>query len=186
MNENILIEKGINKKYIIPFVILGAVLLLLGILVWSMATDGDTVDGDTVFCGVILIIIGLSVALHYILNFGFIKVIVTDKMVKVKGYGLTKKLDIPVDSISSVGEDGFFVKQLSIASGTGKFVLPIQDHIEVKNIITKLLTERRSAQAVSSNSNSVTNELGQYKEMLDKGMITQEDYENKKKQILGL
>lgn len=181
MNENILIEKGINKKYIIPFVVLGAVLLLLGILVFSMATDGDTA-----LCGSILIIIGLSVALYYILKFGLIKVVVTDKMVKVKGYELTKNLEIPIDSISSVGEDGFFVKQLSIASATGKFVLPIQDHIEVKNIITKLLTERRSAQTVSSNSNSVTNELGQYKEMFDKGMITQEDYENKKKQILGL
>ena len=38
----------------------------------------------------------------------------------------------------------------------------------------------------SSSENNIESELKKYKEMLDNGLITEEDYNAKKKQLLGL
>lgn len=51
---------------------------------------------------------------------------------------------------------------------------------------TKLSGISDKAEAVSNKNTSQTNDLKKYKEMLDAGIITQEEFDAKKKQILGL
>lgn len=47
------------------------------------------------------------------------------------------------------------------------------------------IIEEEKSQYIQSNISSA-DELGKYKELLDKGVITQEEFETKKKQLLGL
>jgi predicted Zn-dependent peptidase len=58
--------------------------------------------------------------------------------------------------------------------------------------ISQLLIERQNAKANSAHSPapattaSTADELKKYKELLDAGIITQEEFDAKKKQLLGL
>lgn len=46
--------------------------------------------------------------------------------------------------------------------------------------------EATPASTIIENSTSSADEIRKFKELLDEGMITQEEYEAKKKQLLGL
>ena len=113
------------------------------------------------------------------------KITVTDKRV----YGSTvfgKLVSLPLDSISAVGIINPF-KGIAIASSSGKirFFL-IKQNQEVYDAISKLLIERqnKSPQAEIKNNDNIEN-LKRYKELLDMGAITQEEYDSKKKELLN-
>ena len=60
---------------------------------------------------------------------------------------------------------------------------------DMKKIIDYIEERRRSIKAknnVSVSSVSSADELGKYKTLLDQGVITQEEFDAKKKQLLGL
>ena len=119
----------------------------------------------------------------------FINIVVTDKRVYGKTY-FGRSVDLPMDSISSVGSAWF--KGISVATSSGKisFTL-IKNARKIHEEIRKLLIVRqekgkqeqlRSTIAPQSNAD----ELKKYKELFDSGIITQEEFEAKKKQLLGL
>ena len=121
------------------------------------------------------------------------ELIVTDKRV----YGKTcfgKRVDLPLDSISAVGTA--FLKSIAVTSSSGaiKFFL-IDNKDAVHGEISKLLIKRQEKKAnfttASTESTSVAHtsaadELKKYKDLLDSGVITQEEFDAKKKQLLGL
>lgn len=121
------------------------------------------------------------------------EMIVTDKRIYGKvAWG--KRVDLPLDSISATAILRIF-KGISVSSASGKIrFLLIKNVDEIYNEINKLLIERQKKEspvgatitmdAISSN-NSPEDLIG-FKELLDKGIITQEEFEAKKKQILGL
>lgn len=119
------------------------------------------------------------------------QIVVTDKRVYGKTY-FGRSVDLPVDSISAVGSTWFKGIAVSTPSGHISFLL-IQNAKEIHATIRKLLIgrqeERAKAQAQpipAPASISPVEELKQYKELLDSGVITQEDFDAKKKQLLGL
>ena len=64
-------------------------------------------------------------------------------------------------------------------------VLPNRN--EIHRIISNLLVERQKHSAVPTPSvTSSIDELKKFKDLLDQGIITQEEFDTKKKQILGL
>ena len=131
-------------------------------------------------------LIGTIIAKH-LTNF---ELTVTDKRI----YGTIKKrkrVDIPLDSISAVGIGRG--KSFTVSSASGKISFSaIKNRNEIHEIVSKLLVDRQkqtttptpSAAPVSSVSNA--DELKKYKELLDSGIITQEEFDAKKKQLLGL
>ena len=100
-----------------------------------------------------------------------------------------KRVDLPVDSISAVSIGGIF-SQIAVATASGliHFYL-IKNHAEVHKTISDLLVSRQEKpnnvvhQVVNQTS---ATELKEYKELLDSGIISQEEFDAKKKQILGL
>lgn len=113
---------------------------------------------------------------------------VTDKRV----YGRAKfgkMVDLPLDSISAVAVGMFKTIAVSTASGKIAFGL-IKNREDVYDAISKLLMERQSQKQqttiVQEASNSNADELKKYKDLLDNGIITAEEFEAKKKQILSL
>ncbi len=121
---------------------------------------------------------------------GSMKITVTDKRV----YGQAafgRRVDIPLDSISSVAIS--MLKGISVASSSGRIIFKfIKNNNEIHDEISKLLVNRqnRNEPQVSENKQEIpqnnAEEMRKYKALLDEGIITQEEFDAKKKQLLGL
>lgn len=100
-----------------------------------------------------------------------------------------KRVDLPLDKISAVGTS--FLKGIDVGTSSGriKFKL-VKNQDEIHSTISQLLMEHQQAEKANSTQNneksSNADELKKYKDLLDSGIITQEEFEQKKKQLLGL
>ena len=117
-----------------------------------------------------------------------------------------KRVDLPIDSVSAIAMSAF--KGIAVATSSGKIKFGfIKNRDEIHKAISNLLIERQNssnkevakagyqpvpnsfsnipAVAVNGISNG-TEEIKKYKELLDSGIITQEEFDAKKKQLLGL
>lgn len=114
---------------------------------------------------------------------------ITDKRV----YGTAafgKRVDLPLDSISAVGTSAFKGIAITSASGAIKFGM-VKNRDEIHSAISKLLVERQNKPVATTTikqeiPQSNAKELKNYKELLDMGVISQEEFDAKKKQLLGL
>jgi len=111
------------------------------------------------------------------------EITLTDKRV----YGKTvfgKRVDLPFDSVSAVGS--CWPKGIAVATSSGRITfLMIGNRDEIHKCITDLLIERQR-KPVEQIPQSDANELRKYKELLDGGIISQDEFDAKKKQLLGL
>lgn len=109
-------------------------------------------------------------------------IVVTDKRV----YGRAcfgKRVDLPLDKISAVSTMYMFkIIGVSTSSGIIRFMY-VENANEIHEIINRLLLDRQNHR---SDKYSESEELLRYKELLDKGIINQEEFETKKKQLLGM
>lgn len=114
---------------------------------------------------------------------------ITDKRI----YGKTawgKRVDLPIDSVSAVGMK--WPKGISIGTSSGRIsFLLIKNRDDIHKCVSSLLIERQRKPAATTTTKSDApksdvEELKQYKELLDSGIITQEEFNAKKKQLLGL
>lgn len=114
-----------------------------------------------------------------------IEIVVSDKRV----YGKTtfgKQVDLPVDSISSIGIGAFGRIEVATSSGVIEFYC-IKNKTEIHKAIGELIMNRQKQNEISHESNtSDADELKKYKALFDDGVITQEEFDAKKKQLLGL
>ena len=135
-----------------------------------------------------LILFSLFLIIFAILNNS--ELTITDK----RAYGKTpfgKRVDLPLDSISSVGTSAFF-QRLSVATASGNLTFwCIENLDEFHSAMSKLLIARQNevkkpVEIKQEVSQSNADELKKYKDLLDTGVITQEEFDAKKKQLLGL
>ena len=118
---------------------------------------------------------------------------VTDKRI----YGKTwfgKRVDLPVDSVTAIATVGLF-KGITAATSSGKIsFLLIKNSAEVYQELNNLIIERQGKKTEASTVEVIketqplsnADELKKYKDLLDAGIITQEEFDAKKKQLLGL
>ena len=117
---------------------------------------------------------------------------ITDKRV----YGKTafgKRVDLPLDSVSSVGTSALKGVAVGTSSGKINFKL-IKNQSEIHDVISKLLAERQKVEKTATETTvnqtivetSSADEIKKYKDLLDSGIITQEEFDEKKKQLLNL
>ena len=117
------------------------------------------------------------------------ELIVTDKRTYGKiAHG--KRVDIPTDSISAIGACALKGIMITSASGAIKFHF-LKNRDEIHNVLSKLIIERQGNKKEESAPSAgkeidVADELKKYKDLLDSGVITQEDFDAKKQQLLGL
>ena len=103
-----------------------------------------------------------------------------------------KRVDLPLDMVSAVGTTIFNGICVTTSSGAIKFPM-IKNSEEIHATISKLLLERQNKKedftktvAKEENSHSNADELKKYKELKDQGVLTEEEFQMKKKQLLGL
>ena len=114
---------------------------------------------------------------------------VTNKRVYGKA-AFGKRVDLPLDKISATATGGFNSLTVSTSSGRISFWL-LKNRNEVIDVVSRLLIERQTtpsdvASVITQGSASNADELKKFKELLDSGVITQEEFDAKKKQLLGL
>lgn len=124
--------------------------------------------------------------------YGKSELTVTDKRVYGKAM-FGKRVDIPLDSISAVGTSSL-LKGVSVSSSSGRLVFTgIENKDEIHQAISELLLERQAKNKSNQQtivkqevSQSNADELKKYKDLLDSGIISQDEFDAKKKQLLNL
>ena len=191
MKENKIIEGKKNKTLmgllIAPCVILSIIALVLIIPFGEIEWPYVWYTHPRFFVGLGFLVIAV---IFYFIFFAHSKshIVVTDKRVYGKAM-CGKQVDIPIDSISSVGSSKMF-NRISVRSSSGLLSFDLmQNYSEIHSAISALLINRQSSSesATSMHQDGTTIEqLQKYKELLDNGVISQEEFDAKKKQLLGL
>jgi len=204
MNEKVIIQSKSGPVKLISFII-----LLLGFVVFGFVWASETSYGFYAemiaegywnyvwtsmvpYFGSMTVLPFAGLALLFYLWFAPTSLTVTDKRVYGKA-AFGKRVDLPLDKISAVGTGLFKTVAVSTSSGAIKFSM-VANNNEIHTEISKLLLERQdvsatkaaSATPVNPIASSNADEIKKYKELLDSGIITQEEFDAKKKQLLGL
>ena len=189
MDEKILIrsEKHITAKKLLQALSWVSALLFLWMLWdWSWGFKGNFGEAFAASSPFLAIMLICIIIYFRIVN---CELVITDKRV----YGeatFGKRVDLPLDSISAVGTSALWGIDVGTSSGRIHFKL-IKNKDEIHSVMSKLLMERQQKETkntVVENIISTSNadELKKFKDLLDSGVITQEEFDEKKKQLLGL
>lgn len=136
-----------------------------------------------------LIFLAGIVAIAY-WGFSTCEFVLTDKNVTGKTL-FGKKVILPIHMISAYSTRRFLsMITISTASGFTKFSM-IENYKDIENILQTLINERQantemSVSRVPTKSSDKFDDLKKFKQLLDNGIITQEEFEAKKKQLLDL
>lgn len=117
------------------------------------------------------------------------EIVVTEKNVKGKAL-FGKEVVLPMYMISAYSTRKFLsVIAVATASGMTKFSC-IKNYAEIGNVLSQKINERQDGTMkethASAPKNDSMDDLIKLKALLDQGIITQEEFEAKKKQLLGL
>ena len=138
------------------------------------------------FWAALLIVVIISIVLY--VRWKKIELTVTTKRVYGKVAG-GRRVDIPLDSISATATRGKHVIAVTSASGAIRFGW-LANRDEIHSAISALLVDRQDRKergnTVQAAPASSAEELRQYKQLLEDGVISQEEFDAKKKQLLGL
>ena len=184
MEEKTLAESRTGSLKFVPLILafIGFILML-----FLPTIDLNAGSEPALLVGIlaaVLIIIGLV----FYISISKCKMTVTDKRIYgTAGWG--KRVDLPLDSVSSVGTSMLGGIAVGTSSGRISFVA-MKKRDEIHSMLSKLIVERQNNTNTSSANNSNTmssaEEIKKYKDLLDSGIITQEEFDTKKKQLLGL
>lgn len=114
---------------------------------------------------------------------------VTEK--RISGYSaFGKRVDLPIDAVSAIGLGWGKSIKVTTASGVIGFML-IKNRDVMYKTIGDLIANRQGKhieQTIVTQEirQSNADELKKYKELLNEGIITQAEFDEKKKQLLGL
>ena len=132
-----------------------------------------------------------AILISVILFFGtsLCSMTITNKRVYGKA-AFGKRVDLPLDSVSAVGISALNGISVGTSSGKIKF-FDIANRNEMHKLLSSLLIERqKTANNLTTIKQEIpqsnADELAKYKQLLDAGAITQEEFDAKKKQLLGL
>lgn len=144
----------------------------------------DWVISPLLYLGIVAVVVGIIMILAY----SKVSLTVTDK--RVFGTAAwSKRVDLPFDMISAVATG--FADGIAVSTSSGRIQFKcIKNNKEIHAEISKLLLERQSNKAEKverpAAPASVADELSKMNDLLEKGIITHEEFEAKKKQLLGL
>ena len=190
MEEKILAKGVFSKFNFISGIFLALSLFGVFGLFASFDNNAQLVDSTGITIGFLFILLGLGGAFLFYHLLNKCDIVVTDKRVYGKA-AFNHRVDLPLDKISSI--DTCSLHGIGVATSSGKIkFLFCQNQSEIFDTISKLLLERQknkqSVPTVQQHEAATGNadELKKYKDLLDSGVLTQEEFDAKKKQLLGL
>ena len=192
MEEKIIIEGKPSKQFTTMLLAIGLAMLIIGLFIVPFCSESfDDYGYISALCCCLLFedAIYLTIAMYLfiflslyilILWFSIQKVCITLTNKRVYGNSAwNKRVDLPLNQISAVATS--WLKGIAVGTSSGRIIFnAIENNLDIHKEITSLLTERQETPT------SNINELRNYKELLDTGVISQEEFDAKKKQLLGL
>ena len=137
--------------------------------------------------GSICLLAAIIIGIIYLVN-RKCELVITDSNVKGKTL-FGKEVVLPLYMVSAYSTRKFLsVIAVATASGITKFSL-IGNYKEVGDVLAKKINERQQNTAIAKTQtaeNSAMDDLAKLKALLDSGIISQEEFDAKKKQLLGL
>ena len=100
-------------------------------------------------------------------------------------------MDLPADSVSATATSRF-LKGVSVSTSSGRISFRMLKNADaIYQVISNLLIERQQAKVnpvtvIETPKDDVTEQLKKFKELQDLGVITQEEFDTKKKQLLNM
>lgn len=180
MNEKVLAEGRINTRALKISVLVS----LVALLIVSLLTLGKVGLSYDMFVSIQILPFGV-IFIFSLLRYLYARkmhIVVSDKRV----YGESvfgRKVDLPIDSISAIGKKRF--TGIGVATSAGKIVFfGFKNRDEIYETVSNLLVKRQSSNQAMNTSQSSADELSKYKKLLDDGVISQEEFDAKKKQLL--
>lgn len=178
MEEKVLVRsEHYNSVFVWIFPLILAFILALRFITWKIEVSHP-----------IWFLVWGIILLGLIIYFWIAKMelVVTNKRVYGKAtFG--KRVDLPLDSISAVGTSWLKGIDVGTSSGSIHFKL-VKNQSKIHSALSELLMSRQNDRKSAKETVSLSNadELKKYKELMDIGAITQEEFEAKKKQLLDL
>ena len=182
MNEKILIESKTDKSKFLTLIV-----SLIGIILFLIAYEVSNI-GDPDVAVIIYVIASFWVIGGLVWFFSIFKcrICITDKRIYgTAGFG--KRVDLPLDSVSAVASGA--LNSIAVATSSGKIsFIAMAKRNELYEVLGRLIVERQNKSRNNDDNNATSNadELKKFKDLLDSGVITQEEFDAKKKQLLGL
>lgn len=189
-------EKVLIKSERFPVLIPSCIIAGIGILFLALSGENPAIkflyfDSSDTWIRFLISLPFIAFGIVLFLMYAKCELTVTDKRVFGRArFG--KRVDLPLDSISAVGTS--ILKGISVASSSGAISFKgIKNNSDIHREISNLLLERQGKEKLVSTTTikqeipqSNADELKKYKDLLDSGVITQEEFDAKKKQLLGL
>lgn len=159
---------------------------------FERAFDDAYVDDGSALASVVIFFLCLVLGCIFLIVFFTLykcEISVTDKNVRGKTF-FGKEVVLPINMISAYST-GSFMSTIAVATSSGltKFAL-IGNYEEIGNVLSRMINERQDNTAKIESDSQTTNhgmdDLVKLKNLLDQGIITQEEFDAKKKQLLGL
>lgn len=169
-----------------PYCMEGSNFTYFKLLNFALCFRRESAVGVFFYLGILIALTG--VFLYFMMS--KCSITVTDKRVIGKA-NFGKRVDLPLNQISAVAQGAF--SSITVATSSGRIHFwSLKNRNEVFDGLSNLLkifqkqsNTSNSEKAIIQQSSSA-DELKKYKELLDSGVITQEEFEAKKKQLLGL
>ena len=151
------------------------------------------VDGETGYLiFFILVCLGLLISIISLITYLLLRkceLTITDKNARGKTI-FGKEVVLPLYMISTYSTRKFLSTiAIATSSGVTKFSL-IKNHAEIASVLAAKINERQESTLTETKPTvaqcDASEELVKLKSLLDTGIITQEEFDAKKKQLLGL
>ena len=157
------------------------------LLIAAMCFEREIMIAIFIYLGIVLIAFGF----FFNLMMSKCAITVTDKRVIGKA-NFGKRVDLPLNQISAVAQGMF--SSIAVATSSGRICFWfLENRDNVFDSLSDLIRDYQIQKADVSNKEtnvvqqvSGAEELKKYKELLDQGIISPEEFDAKKKQILGL
>lgn len=197
MEEKILIKGEKNTNQILFAFVPSVVLFVIGLILMELATvvfsQSHRYDVAWELCGnlsVFLFVLSAgALAVGAVFAFGWSRsefTVTNQRVCGIAAFG--KRVDLPLDSVSAVGTS--FLNGIDVGTSSGRLRFKfMKNNAEIHTALSKLIVERQknnNQATVQRNVASNADEVKKFKELLDSGIITQEEFDKKKKQLLGL
>lgn len=130
--------------------------------------------------GLIFFIFGYIIHRFYNKN----SIYVTKTLV-VANLGFGSTISLPISQLTAVSTDLKLGISLTEASGRVTIIPRIENRNKVIEVITNLMANNKKTDTIVNQPLSNADELKKFKELLDSGVITQKEFEDKKKELLA-
>lgn len=181
-DEQVIIKSNSRRSLILALF----ALLCLGVFIKRIVDKADEIIYDETRYDIITIafLVLFIVFLVFMELMSKFQITVTNKRV-IGNTPFGRQVVLPLDVISAAMKGSF--SSITVATSSGRIMFArIVNSENVFAEINKLLIERQNVRTIPTIAQSSADELEKFKVLFDKGMISQQEFESKKRQLLGL